>query len=82
MFGTDQPELFPAAPAIVHPDPDRIRRRLSRILSEARAAETMPWDDNSRRLYEKIVPQMSLALPEPEAAQFVMEFEREMERLA
>jgi hypothetical protein len=82
MFGSDQPELFPAAPAVVHPDPERIRKRLARILSEARAADTMPWDDNSRRLYEKIVPQMSLALPEPERAQLVLEFEREMARLA
>lgn len=81
MFGVDEPELYPAAPAIVHPDPERIRLRLARILGEARGAEAMPWDENRRRLYLKIVPQMSLALPEPEAARFVMEFEREMARL-
>jgi hypothetical protein len=50
-------------------------------LDEARAAETMPWDSNRRRLYEKIVPQMVLALPEDEAAQLRMEFEAELARL-
>ncbi|HVW91556.1 MAG TPA: hypothetical protein VHB74_03025 [Devosia sp.] len=77
----EQVELFPAAPAVAHPDPDRIRRRLARIITEARAAETMPWDRNQRRLYEQVVPQMSLALPEEEAAQFRLDFAREMERL-
>jgi hypothetical protein len=81
IFGADEAELFPGSPPVVHPDPNRIRKRLARILGEARAADVMPWDLNRRRLYEKIVPQMSLALPEPEAAQFVLEFEREMERL-
>lgn len=82
MFAEDEAELFPAAPAVVHPDPDRIRRRLARILGEARAAESMPWDSNQRRLYEKVVPQMSLALPDEEAAQIRLDFARELERLS
>ncbi|MDR3471626.1 MAG: hypothetical protein P4M09_08040 [Devosia sp.] len=41
----------------------------------------MPWDVNQRRLYEKVVPQMCLALPEAEAAQFRLEFEAEITRL-
>jgi hypothetical protein len=41
----------------------------------------MPWDDGRRRLYEQVVPQMSLALPEPEGAQIRLEFERELARL-
>ena len=81
MFAEQEAELLPAAPAVFHPDPDRIRRRLARILDEARAAETMPWDDNQLRLYEKVVPQMSLALPEAEAAQFKLAFEAEVRRL-
>jgi hypothetical protein len=81
MFEAAEAELFPAAPAVVHPDPDRIRLRLKRILGEARAAQSMPWDSNQRRLYEKVVPQMCLALPEDEAAQFRLDFERELERL-
>ena len=82
MFGTEAAELFPAAPAIVHPDPERIRRRLARILAEARAAQTMPWDGNQRRLYEQVVPQMTRALPEDEGTRLRLEFERELVRLA
>jgi hypothetical protein len=81
MFGENQPELFLAAPAVVHPDPERIRLRLGRILGEARAAAAMPWDDNRRRLYEELVPQMSGSLPAAEAAQIVAEFGRELIRL-
>lgn len=81
MFPDVENELFPAEPVVFHPDPERIRRRLANILREARAAESMPWDGNTRRLYEKIVPQMALALPEPEAAQLRMEFENELKRL-
>ena len=81
MFEAEQAELFPAAPAVAYPDPERIRRRLARILGEARAAETMPWDLNQRRLYEKVVPQMCLSLPEDEAAQLRLAFEAEIKRL-
>lgn len=82
MFAAEEAELFPTAPAVVHPDPDRIRRRLARILAEAHAAQSMPWDDNQRRLYEQVVPQMSLALPEAEGDQLRLEFERELARLS
>ncbi len=81
MFAEEEAALFPAEPVVVHPDPDRIRRRLNRILAEARAADSMPWDTNTSRLYRKVVPQMVLALPELEAAQFRLDFERELERL-
>jgi hypothetical protein len=81
MFAAEEAELFPTAPVVFRPDPDRVRRRLARILNEARAAETMPWDEAQLRLYEKVVPQMSLALSEEEAAQFRLEFEAELERL-
>jgi hypothetical protein len=82
MFAEEATPLFAGAPAVVHPDPDRIRRRLARILDEARAAESMPWDNNQRRLYEQVVPQMSLALPEAEGDRLRMEFERELARLS
>lgn len=81
MFATEEAELFPAEPVVFRPDPDRIRGRIARIMVEARAADTMPWDSNRRRLYEKIVPQMALALPSEEAEQVCMEFEAEMNRL-
>jgi hypothetical protein len=45
------------------------------------SAETLPWDQDSTRLYRKIVPQMVLWLPEEEAAQLKFEFEAEMVRL-
>ena len=77
-----QDELFVPEPVVFRPDPDRVRRRLERILAEARAAESMPWDRARRRFYEKIVPQMTLALPEAEAARLRLAFETEMARLA
>jgi hypothetical protein len=84
LFQTEaEPELFDedAAPVYYHGDPDRVRARLRKIISEARAAKTLPWDNSRARLYRKIVPQMALWLPEEEAAQLRFEFETEMERL-
>lgn len=83
LFETSaQPDLFgaPAAPAY-RPDPDKVRSRLHRILAEARAAQTMPWERTTVSLYRTIFPQMTLWLPEDEAAQFRLEFEAEMTRL-
>jgi hypothetical protein len=50
-------------------------------ISEARAAETLPWDRESARLYRTIFPQMTLSLPDEEAAQLRFEFDTEMARL-
>lgn len=79
MFG-EGPEVEPG-PVVFTPDPDRIRRRISRIVDEMRAAESMPWDRNRQRLYVKIVPQMAGALPADEAAELCGAFDRELERL-
>jgi len=83
LFGDDQPELFDenAAPTTYVGDPDRVRARLHKILAEARAAETLPWDAARVSLYRTIFPQMTLWLPEDEAAQLRFAFEEEMERL-
>jgi hypothetical protein len=83
LFGDSQPELFAgdAAPVAYHPDPDRVRRRLRRILAEARAAATVPWEPTRAGLYRTIVPQMTLSLPDEEAAQWRLDFEAEMARL-
>jgi hypothetical protein len=83
LFGADQAELFDEnAPTVYyHGDPDRVRARLHRLIAEARAAQTLPWDADSVRLYRKIVPQMALWLPDEEAAQLKFEFETEMVRL-
>ena len=77
-----QDDLFPAEPVVYKADPDKVRRNLERILAEARAADTMPWDRSKQALYATIVPQMTLWLPNDEAAQFRLDFEAEMERLA
>ncbi|MGD9866668.1 MAG: hypothetical protein AB7U38_01570 [Hyphomicrobiales bacterium] len=83
LFGEDQPELFDenAPTPVYHPDPDRVRRRLEKILAEARAAGTMPWDSATLALYRTIFPQMSFALPDEEGAQLRFQFEEELERL-
>ena len=62
-------------------DPDRVRVRLNAILAEARAASSLPWGAQRLRLYCAIFPQMSLWLPEEEAAQFRLEFDSEVARL-
>jgi hypothetical protein len=84
LFGPDeQADLFGEdyAPPVYRPDPERVRARLHRILAEARAAESLPWEPTTVTLYRTIFPQMSLALPTDEGAQLRFEFETEMERL-
>jgi hypothetical protein len=77
-----QPDLFgaEAAPAY-RPDLDKVRARLHKILSEARAAQKLPWEPTRVSLYRTIVPQMTLWLPEEEGAQLRFEFEAELARL-
>jgi hypothetical protein len=62
-------------------DPERVRMRLQVLLSEARAAETLPWSEDEARLYRTVFPQMSLWLPEEEASQLCAAFEAELARL-
>ncbi len=83
LFGDDQPELFDEnAPTPVYtPDPERVRRRLHKILAEAREARTLPWDSAKLSLYRTIFPQMTNCLPEEEGAQLRFEFAEELERL-
>ena len=83
LFGDDQAELFSedvVAPAYTA-DPVRVRARLHKILAEARAARTLPWDSARVSLYRTIFPQMTLWLPEQEGAQLRFEFAEELERL-
>lgn len=78
----EQPDLFGAqAPPTYRPNPDKVRSRLHRILAEARGARTLPWEPTRVSLYQTIFPQMTLWLPEEEAAQLRFEFEAEMTRL-
>jgi len=80
MFG-ETDDMFPDQPVVYRPDPDKVRRRLERILAEARAAQSMPWDRSKKRLYQQIFPQMTNWLPEEEAAQYKFAFEEEIRRL-
>jgi hypothetical protein len=78
-----QPDLFgkePAAPAY-RPDPEKVRSRLHKILAEARAAQSFPWEPTTVSLYRTIFPQMSLFLPDDEGTQLRFEFETELARL-
>lgn len=77
-----QPDLFGAEAAPPYrPDPDKVRARLHRILGQAKAARTFPWEPTRVSLYRTIFPQMSVWLPEGEATQLRFEFEAEMTRL-
>jgi hypothetical protein len=83
LFLTDpQPELLEDRPEHVYrADPEEVRRDLLRLLAEARAAETMPWEPRKVRLFKTIFPQMSGWLPEDEAKQLCFEFAAEIARL-
>jgi hypothetical protein len=78
-----QPDLFgaEAAPPAYRPDPDKVRSRLQKILAEARAARTLPWEPTTLSLYRTIFPQMTNWLPDDEAAQLRFDFEAELARL-
>ena len=78
---SEQRDLFGVEPDPVYrPDPAKVRSRLHKILAEARAAETLPWEPTTVSLYRTIFPQMTNWLPEDEGAQLRFEFESELER--
>jgi hypothetical protein len=77
-----QADLFGGEPGPAYrPDPDKVRRRLEKILAEARAAQELPWEPTTVSLYRTIFPQMTNWLPDEEAAQLRFEFETELARL-
>lgn len=76
LFGADTP----AEPAY-RPDPDKVRARLYKLLGEARAAKSLPWEPATLSLYRTIFPQMTLWLPEDEGKQLRFAFEEELARL-
>lgn len=65
LFETEsQSDLFGAEPVPAYrPDPDKVRSRLHKILAEARAAQTLPWERTTVSLYRTIFPQMTNWLP-------------------
>lgn len=83
-FASPEPQLdlFGAKPAAAYrPDPDKVRARLHRILCEARAATTLPWDSGRLSLYRIIFPQLTLWLPDEEGTLLRLAFEQELARL-
>jgi hypothetical protein len=83
LFGESQPEL----PGVVSPtaafraDPDEVRAELLRVLAQARAAQSFPWDARRTLYWRTVFPQMTNWLPDAEAAQLRFEFETEIRRL-
>jgi hypothetical protein len=72
LFETDSDsDLFDedAPTPVFRADPDEVRAELYKILAEARAAKTLPWEPKQVSLYKTIFPQMTNWLPEEEAAQ-------------
>jgi hypothetical protein len=83
LFNNEQlDDLFDDQPTPVYrADLDEVRAELYKILAEARAAQTMPWDSRRVTLYRTIFPQMTNWLPEEEGAQLRFDFETELARL-
>ncbi|MFZ5618989.1 MAG: hypothetical protein ACOZAA_16875 [Pseudomonadota bacterium] len=80
LFG-DEPDRLKAPSREFLPSPDRVRKKLLRVLNEARAAKTMPWSEHETRMWQTVFPQMANWLPEEEAAQLRLEFSSEIARL-
>ena len=84
LFGTDpQAELVDdASPTPEYrADPDKVRAELHRILAEARAAKTLPWEPRKVSYYRTVFPQMANWLPDDEADQLRFDFASELARL-
>ncbi len=86
LFGNTPPQadLFAdhrPAPRKVMDFQAEARRRLERLLAEAKAAEHMPWAKRDLEKWQILFPQMAGWLPEDEANQLCFEFAQEIERL-
>lgn len=89
LFGQGQASLFGDAPdRIPHPnapaygpDPERVRRKLTKLLDTARAADRLPWTEREARMWRTVFPNMAKWLPEEERDRLRLEFTRELERL-
>lgn len=75
------PEPVPQKRGRIVDFPDEARRRLLKMLAEAKAAERLPWSERETRTLEILFAQMSEWLPEDEGKQLCFEFAQEVERL-
>lgn len=78
-----QGDLFGAGPAPSYrPEPERVRRRIDRILAELRAEDsTRDWPYGRVSFFRMVFPKLTCWLPEDEAACLESEFEAELARL-
>ena len=83
LFGESQPELpgVESTAAVYRADPDEVRAELLRVLAQARAAQSFPWDARRTLYWRTVFPQMTNWLPDDEGAQLRFEFETEIRRL-
>ncbi len=83
LFGESQPELPGVAvgAAVYRADPDEVRAELLRVLAQARAAQSFPWDARRTLYWRTVFPQMTNWLPDEEGAQLRFPFEAEIRRL-
>ncbi|TVR11702.1 MAG: hypothetical protein EA385_00875 [Salinarimonadaceae bacterium] len=72
----------PAKRVVGRADPDKVRRKLVRMLDELQGADVMPWDYRTQRYNQVVFPQMVNWLPEEEAQRLLAEFRSEIERLS
>ena len=81
-FGEAAPELPGVeSGAVYRADPDKAPAELLRVLAQARAAQSLPWDARRTLYWRTVFPQMTNWLPDDEAAQLRFDFETEMRRL-
>lgn len=73
-------EAMPVSRPIQH-TPETIRALMHEILSEARAAETIPWTPRKLRSHTAMFPYMAEWLKGGEGDQLLLDFKAEMDRL-
>ena len=83
LFGEAEAELpdLDRPAAAYRADPDEVRAELLRVLAEARAAQSFPWDARGTLYWRTVFPQMTNWLPDEEAAELRFAFEAEIRRL-
>lgn len=86
LFGSTagQADLFPDAtpqPGRIVDFPAEARRRLLKMLAEAKRAERLPWSQKETETLQILFPQMAGWLPDDERDQLCFEFAQEIERL-
>ena len=84
LFGETQAGGCPGAErtaAVYRADPGEVRAELLRVLAQARAARSFPWDARRTLYWRTVFPQMTNWLPDEEAARLRFEFATEIQRL-